>query len=410
MVSQVASVDEAAILYSSSSHGRRNDDDAFWLCDIGDAAANLRKWSGVMPRVRPYYAVKAAPHRPLVKYLLLKGAGLDCATQGEIDLALSLGANPADIVLSNTNKQISHLKHARIRNVNLTVYDGEDELRKIKQYHPECEIMLRIKAFSSNVTIDLNTRFGASVTEGKRLIQISKELGMKMVGICFHVGSGCFDRTAYTRALQDSRELFDFAATLGYTFDKLDIGGGFHGIKEETASFHEFAKTINEGLASMFPEEDNPHLKVMAEPGKFFATATFTLVTNVIAKKESGSGGPVVYTVNDGVFGGLGLRTLGILGQGECEPRLLCEEKRRVRECRIDGPTCSGIDVICTKSLPEANIGDWMAWENCGSYTFAIASDFNNFGPRLFYDIVTHENRKLIDDGVLQQLKTCSYN
>lgn len=40
----------------------------------------------------------------------------------------------------------------------------------------------------------------------------------------------------------------------------------------------------------------------------------------------------------------------------------LFKEKRGVRECRIDGPTCSGLDMICTKTLPEANIGEWMAW------------------------------------------------
>lgn len=66
---------------------------------------------------------------------------------------------------------------------------------------------------------------------------------------------------------------------------------------------------------------------------------------------------------------------------------------------------------------------------DCGSYTFAIGSDFNSFGPRLFYDIVTHENRSvyysveiktklsmeivhffrdLVDGRTLQQLKTCS--
>ena len=57
----------------------------------------------------------------------------------EIDVVLELGAKPKDIVLSNAIKQISHLEHARRRNVNLTVFDCKEELHKIKKHHPKSE-------------------------------------------------------------------------------------------------------------------------------------------------------------------------------------------------------------------------------------------------------------------------------
>lgn len=50
-----------------------------------------------------------------------------------------------------------------------------------------------------------------------------------MVGISFHVGSGCMDPPVYAKAIQAARKLFDFAETLGYHFNLLDIGGGFPG-------------------------------------------------------------------------------------------------------------------------------------------------------------------------------------
>lgn len=50
-----------------------------------------------------------------------------------------------------------------------------------------------------------------------------------MIGICFHVGSGCSDINAYTEAIQHTRNLFDFAKTVGFDFNLVDIGGGFPG-------------------------------------------------------------------------------------------------------------------------------------------------------------------------------------
>lgn len=60
-----------------------------------------------------------------------------------------------------------------------------------------------------------------------------------MIGISFHVGSGCMDPPVYAKAIQTARKLFDFAEAIGYNFKLLDIGGGFPGdndtdIKEVT--------------------------------------------------------------------------------------------------------------------------------------------------------------------------------
>jgi ornithine decarboxylase len=84
-------------------------------------------------------------------------------------------------------------------------------------------------------------------------------LGLNLVGISFHVGSGCYDVghsvhlcgtgichgygyshalsvsllvqvDAYSVAIRQAREVFDLAKTVGYTLTLLDIGGGFPGM------------------------------------------------------------------------------------------------------------------------------------------------------------------------------------
>lgn len=52
-----------------------------------------------------------------------------------------------------------------------------------------------------------------------------------MIGISFHVGSGCMDPPVYSKAISAARKLFDYAESVGYNFSLLDIGGGFPGDK-----------------------------------------------------------------------------------------------------------------------------------------------------------------------------------
>jgi len=57
--------------------------------------------------------------------------------------------------------------------------------------------------------------------------------------ISFHVGSGCQDTAAFVEALQNSRKLFDYAESVGFHFNVLDIGGGFPGTDDVELKFEE---------------------------------------------------------------------------------------------------------------------------------------------------------------------------
>lgn len=50
-----------------------------------------------------------------------------------------------------------------------------------------------------------------------------------MVGISFHVGSGCRDAFIFDKAIRSARTLFDFGNSLGFQMNVLDLGGGFPG-------------------------------------------------------------------------------------------------------------------------------------------------------------------------------------
>ena len=92
-----------------------------------------------LPRVRPSYAVKCNDDPTIVETLAALGAGFDCASRGEIALALRAGVAPSDIIFAHPAKQPSHLHYAAARGVLRSTFDNEDELRKIAAETPGAE-------------------------------------------------------------------------------------------------------------------------------------------------------------------------------------------------------------------------------------------------------------------------------
>ena len=60
------------------------------IVDLGEVARLFRDWVAAMPRVVPFYAVKANNDEGILAMLATLGAGFDCASDAEVcDLALS---------------------------------------------------------------------------------------------------------------------------------------------------------------------------------------------------------------------------------------------------------------------------------------------------------------------------------
>ena len=62
----------------------------------------------------------------------------------------------------------------------------------------------------------------------------ARNMNLDVVGICFHVGSGCGEPEAFGRSIAAASELFLFGRRLGFQMQLLDIGGGFRGTKDSS--------------------------------------------------------------------------------------------------------------------------------------------------------------------------------
>ncbi|KAI0463864.1 hypothetical protein LJB42_002872 [Komagataella kurtzmanii] len=369
------------------------EEESFFVCDLGEVLRLYKNWCEKLPRIKPYYAVKCNNDPKLLEVLATLGTGFDCASTGEINTILNLGVSPDRIAYANPCKSISSVRNAKKVNVNLTTFDNSDELYKIAKYHPESRLLLRISTDDESAQCRLSTKFGASMSESFDLLRLAKKLQLNVAGVAFHVGSGASDFSAITQATKDSSILFEEGTRLGFKMNILDVGGGF-----VLQTFDESSRYLREACEQYFPEKLFPELKIIAEPGRYFAASAFTLACNVIARRmttqSSDSTTPTAHAmlyVNDGLYNNLNCvlydhqlpkgKALTINGRFVYDLQFSLPESEMKIPVSIWGPTCDGLDCISEMTYVSSlmEVGDWIFFDEIGAYTSAAATAFNGF-------------------------------
>jgi ornithine decarboxylase len=238
-------------------------------------------------------AVKCNPDPYVLRLLAALGTGFDCASNGEIAQVLCLDVSPDRIIFANPCKALSFIKYAANRGVNTLTFDNEDELYKVARINRSAKLVLRILTDDSKSLCRLGLKFGAPLATVPSLLIKAKELGLDVIGISFHVGSGCYDSSAFADAVGGARAAFDMGLAAGYNFSFLDVGGGF-----EDATFEVTAGVLREALDFHFP--DRAGLRIIAEPGRYFVSRAFSLAANIIARRAPPSDGEATEIKDEG--------------------------------------------------------------------------------------------------------------
>ncbi|GMF17153.1 unnamed protein product [Phytophthora lilii] len=382
-------------------------EDAFYTIDLRHVANQYRRMVALLPRVVPFYTVKCHPDNRVLALLAKLGAGVDCASQSEVALSLTHGVPPGRIIFANTMKPRSHLRFAREHNVPLMVFDSSDELIKIQQEFPEAKLVLRLQVDDSKARHQFGPKFGVPMADVSAMLKTAKYLDLNVIGVCFHVGVGVLETSAFVDAIARAKLAFEMGLDAGYSFTLLDLGGGFAGDDLGPVTVEAAAEAINEVLDELFPEESG--VSIISEPGRYFVSACATLTVNIIGRKmdpelttctrnlEVERDLPrYMYIVNDGRHGSFSTPHLCVVSSPVSVKMANTSESRPV-VCSVWGPTMDGKDVITREtSLPVLQVGDWIAFPRMGAYSFATGSTFNGFSlPSRIYIDEDAESTKL---------------
>ncbi|XDA97126.1 type III PLP-dependent enzyme [Sulfitobacter sp. LCG007] len=331
-------------------------------------------------RARIHYAVKANPAPEIVRMLVLKGSGFDCASRQEIELCLSQGADAAHLSFGNTIKKAADIAFAYSVGVTLFAADSEAELEKIAAHAPGARVYIRLIVENSLAEWPLSRKFGCAPSKLPALLDLARDLGLVAWGLSFHVGSQTREASYWEPVLDQIAPLWHEARAAGHDLQLLNIGGGFPAFYGQTVQAPTaYAAKVVELVTARFG--DVPEL--MAEPGRGMVAEAGHIVAEVllVSKKSDDDLHRWVY-LDIGRFSGLAETE----GEAIRYQFVTAHDGGETGPCVLAGPSCDSADILYEKrpvNLPLAlSDGDRIVIRNCGAYTSSYSSvGFNGFPP-----------------------------
>ncbi|MEL6264623.1 MAG: type III PLP-dependent enzyme [Pseudomonadota bacterium] len=332
-----------------------------------------------------HYAVKANPHPAVLARLAALGAGFDAASRGEIELCLATGVAPSRISFGNTVKRAADIAHAHAHGIDLFAADAVEELEKIAAHAPGARVFIRMLVEESEAAWPLSRKFGAAPEVVVDLMDQAAALGLRPVGLSFHVGSQTSRAAMWRPVLDGAAAVWAEARGRGHALDLLNIGGGFpadYGDPVEAPA--PYGRTLMTALAERF----GTGITVMAEPGRGLVGDAGLIVAEVLLVDRKRPTDIARWVWLDiGKFSGLA-ETIdeAIRYRIETEADDRPAPGARTGPCILAGPSCDSADVLYEKrpvALPlSLRAGDRVWIHAAGAYTSSYSSvGFNGFPP-----------------------------
>jgi ornithine decarboxylase len=351
-----------------------------FLVDHDKLRENYRAFKRFLPRVQCYYAVKANSQQQIIETLFEEGSSFDVASYNEFMQVYQYIKHFEKkekkyfvwdkIIFSNTIKDPATL--AKIKQYKpLVTYDNSAELIKLKHHCDTAGLVLRLKVPDSGSQVEMASKFGAEPGDAQQLIQQAFDMGLKVEGVSFHVGSQCTNFDNYTVALDIAATILHDARKKGFPLNLVDIGGGFPVPYDPgVPQFEKLAVVLNSEFERLFPSD----IEILAEPGRFIVATVATLISEIIGKARRD--GKVFYHINDGVY-----HTFSGVVYDHWIPNFHAFKGGESEICAVVGPTCDSFDkVSLSVELPwNLEVGDFLYTENIGAYSTASSTKFNGF-------------------------------
>ena len=352
----------------------------FLAVDLDVIRAKYRELCERFPTASVYYAVKANPAPEVVTLLAATGSSFDIASPSELDMCLALGVHPARLSYGNTIKKPADIEYAFRRGVRRFAFDSEAELRKLALYARGAAVMCRLQTTGENAGWPLSRKFGCDLEMAAELLHMTRDLGLRAIGVAFHVGSQQTDPTQWREPLREAAGLFRKLSRQGIALNTVNIGGGFPVPYEgDVPPVRQFADAIGAAMDDAFAAS---RPKLMLEPGRSLVAEAGVIQSEVVLVSHKSRSDKTRWVYLDvGKFGGLA-ETL----DESIKYRLRTTRTGAPGPVVLAGPTCDSADILYEKagySLPlDLECGDRIEILNTGAYTSSYASvGFNGFPP-----------------------------
>jgi ornithine decarboxylase len=335
--------------------------------------ANLGAMQECFPGATVAYAMKANPHPLLLETLSAAGCSFEAASWDEIELLLSLGVGPEQIIFGTAVKPRVHVLRAASLGIDCFAADSEEELHMLAAAAPGRRAFIRIKGNDSHSVFKMGVKFGAPPEAAVPLLLLARNLGLVPWGLSFNVGSNAGHAGVWAQGVAMVRPLVEELLKCNLRIEALNIGGGFPALSQAQPTLEAIAHSIARELATLpYP------VALILEPGRALAASCLSLHAQVIRRVEREDGSWLFLDV--GVYNAL-FEALSCQGSTRYPVRAVGIHSGAPKSFVLAGPTGDGLDIIARSVRLPGDLGEGSELEflNAGAYTSALASTFNGF-------------------------------
>jgi diaminopimelate decarboxylase len=340
------------------------------------------------------YAMKANPHRGILRLLQRRGGWIDAVSPCEVETALKAGFPAERILFTGTSVSRADLR-AVFAIDGLTVnIDAAEQLELMSEIRrrefPSKTVRVSVRwnpgigrGFSARViTAGKRSSDGTPIkfgVEAKKVLDVfarARRLGFHPVGLHQHLGSGWVRedfgmvRTAVDRLVRKAREV----EKAGFPLEFLDFGGGFgpRYLKNRAVfPVEDYIAYISNAVV-----KSGLAVKALAvEPGKYMVGDAGVLLLGVEYVKESY--GNIFACVDGGTFNTVPRPAIYLQAHHEIVNASRVDGLAKAR-ITVAGNLCETGDVFGReRSMPLPQCDDVLAVLCAGAYCRSMASNFN---------------------------------
>ncbi|USZ69034.1 diaminopimelate decarboxylase [Halorussus salilacus] len=355
-------------------------DTPLYVLDLDRARENYRRMARAFPDAEVHYAAKANTARPVLRALADEGAGVECASAGELRRAIDAGVPGERVQYTAVNPPARDLDRAvevAGDHPRVTVTAGAaDTVERLRERGYDGRLCVRVNpgvgaGHHEKVATGADAKFGVPYDDAASLVESARE-DFEVVGIHAHAGSGISgeDLSAHRELVSRMGDLARDLGSRAVDLEFVDIGGGFgvpYRPDEDPLDLDAVAAATREALGEV-------DATLFVEPGRYLVADAGVLLTRVNTVKEA-PGATVV-----GVGAGMTDLARPAIYDAHHEIRNLTGERegRPSREVTVAGPVCESSDTFGEHRLSAPERADLLAVGNAGAYGYEMASQYNS--------------------------------
>lgn len=353
-------------------------DTPLYVLDVERVRENYARFADAFPAADVQYAAKANTARPVLAALANAGAGVECASAGEVARALDAGFAPEDVQYTAVNPPAADLNHVVAlagERPGFTVTVGaRDTMDRLAERGFDGRLCVRVNpgvggGHHEHVATGADITFGVPFDRAADAIEDATER-FDVVGIHAHAGSGISgdDLDAHRTLVE---RMGNLARDVAVDLEFVDVGGGFgvpYRADDPPLDLHAVADATREALGDV-------DARLAVEPGRYLVADAGVLLTRVNTVKPTPEGTVV------GVDAGMTTLARRALYGAYHELRNLAADAddRDEEPVTVAGPICESADVLAEdRPLSRPERGDLLAIGNAGAYGYEMASQYNS--------------------------------